>query len=197
MNLLAWVALISCREFEKKLPFYFYSQTQMTIENLALCRKYVVSAETCRDSGQPQVIDSLLEWRVAYSRMSKSRICCRPGLNHSHLPQALPLHSKMWFNLSDVNDTGVTLCYCSILYIRLVTATNTEWGATGVCSCCSTAAYEAHRLRDTSACSATAALIMAETLTVCCLSMLGPHFHSHYLQYPKPLTSLCVDRRRV
>lgn len=78
-----------------------------------------------------------------------------------------------------------------------ITATNTEWGATGVCSCCSTTAYEAHRLRDTSACSATAALIMAETLTVCCLSMLGPHFHSHYLQYPKPLTSLCVDKRRV
>lgn len=38
---------------------------------------------------------------------------------------------------------------------------------------------------------------MAETLAVCCLSMLCPHDHSHYLQYPKPLTSLCLHRRRV
>ena len=74
---------------------------------------------------------------------------------------------------------------------------NTEWGVTGgASSCCWTAACEAQRLWDTSACSATAALIMAETLTVCCLSMLGPHFHSHYLQYPKPLTFLCLVRRR-
>lgn len=88
------------------------------------------------------------------------------------------------------------LLQCPLHLSGCITATNTEWGATGVCSCCSTTAYEAHRLRDTSACSATAALITAETLTVCCLSMLGPHFHSHYLQYPKPLTSLCMYRWR-
>lgn len=50
---------------------------------------------------------------------------------------------------------------------------------------CSVIACKAQRLWDTSACSATAALITAETLTVCHVSMLGPHFHSRYLQYPK------------
>lgn len=115
--------------------------------------------------------------------------CCRPGLNNSHLPYALPLHSEVWHSPSDTNDAGVTslsVAAVSSSHPRgRVTATNTEWGATGVCGRCSTTAYEAQRLWDTSACSATAALIMAETLTVCCLSMLGPHFHSRYLQYLK------------
>lgn len=70
------------------------------ITNCSITQKkiyiYIVSAEACRDSGQPQAIDVLLEWCVAYSRMSKSRICCRSGLSNSHLPYALPLHSKMW-----------------------------------------------------------------------------------------------------
>lgn len=59
------------------------------------------------------------------------------------------------------------------------------WQNGGATVVCSATAYKAQRLWDTSACSATAALITAETLTVCHISMLGPHFHSRYLQYPK------------
>lgn len=62
---------------------------------------------------------------------------------------------------------------------------------------CSAAAYRAQRLGDTSACSATAALITAETLTVCHVSMLGPHTHSCYLQYLKiSYIFLPVQRRK-
>lgn len=120
MNLLAWVVLISCWEFERVAFLLLQPNTNCSIKNVTLHKKYFLSAKSCWDSGQPQVIDLLFEWCVAYSRMSKSHICCRPGLNHSHLPQAQPLHSKMWFNLSDVKATGVALCYCSVLYIRLV-----------------------------------------------------------------------------
>lgn len=107
---LAWSLVENPKKNFKKLPLNFHSQTQICcITNMAQGRKLVFSAEVCRDSGQPQVIDSLHEWCVAYSRMSKSRICCRPGLNNSHFLYALPLHSKMWVSWSDANDTGVTL----------------------------------------------------------------------------------------
>lgn len=70
----------------------------------------------------------------------------------------------------------------------------TEGSATVVCSA---TAYKAQRLWDTSACSATAALITAETLTVCHVSMLGPHFHSHYLQYPNISDIFLLGKRSV
>lgn len=109
---LAWSPVVNLQ----MLPFYYHSQTQIG--------KSAVSADTYGDSGQLQVTDLLLEWCVAYSRMSKSRICCRPGLNSSHLPYSLPLHSKMWHSRLDVNYAGVTLLrlysYCSVVYIHVV-----------------------------------------------------------------------------
>lgn len=71
-----------------------------------------------------------------------------------------------------------------------ITATP-EWGATGTCFRWTTA-YKAQRLWDASSCSATAALITAETLMLCCLSMLGPHFGSHYLQYSESQVFFCL-----
>lgn len=201
MNLLAWVGLISCCE---KVAFLLSAKHNLHHKKWHWWEKYVLSAEVGRDSGQLQVID-LPEWCVAYSWMSKSHICCRPGLNNSHFAYTLPLHSKVRLNLLNVDSMEVTLpllvCVelplCWLHLSRCITATDTEWGATRLCGWFSTEAHEAQRLWETPACSATAALIMAETLTVCWLSMLGPHFHSHYLQYPKPLTSFCLGRRRV
>lgn len=123
MNLLARVGLISCCEFEKCCLLLSQPNTialSKKKKKVALGRKYVVSAEACRDSGQPQVIDVLLEWCVAYSRMSKSRICCRRGRDNLHFPHAPPLHSKMWQNWSDVNDNGVPLLCCSVVCIHVV-----------------------------------------------------------------------------
>lgn len=60
----------------------------------------------------------------------------------------------------------------------------------------SATAYKAQRLWDRSACSATAALITAETLTVCHVSMLGPHLRSCYLQYPEISDIFLPGQRR-
>lgn len=85
---------------------------------------------------------------------------------------------------------------CAQIHVVLSLLQTLNGVQTGVCRGCSTTAYKAQRLWDTSACSATAALITAETLTMCCLSMLGPHFHSYSLQYPKSLTFFCLERGR-
>lgn len=143
-------------------------------EKVALGRKYVVSAEACRDSGQPQAIDVLLEWCVAYSRMSKSRICCRPGLNNNaHLPDALLLHSKMWRNRSDPHPRGC------------ITPTNTEWGATG-----SVAPLLDHSLRSTEA------LRHICMFSHCCINY-GWNTDSVLLIYARPtlpLTLLAISK---
>lgn len=143
-------------------------------------RTSVDSAEARGDSVQPRAIDVLLDWRVARSRMSKSRICCRPGPNNSHPPP--PPLWRPATQLTDVKpEREQSLCVC-ILEVASA-ATNTERGRGGTAELLLDPKQQ--RLWDTSACSATAALIMAETLTVCCLSMLGPTL---------PLTLLAISQ---
>lgn len=138
MNLSAQVDLISCSEIQNVAFLLSQPNTNCSFKRHCQLR---VSVEA-RDLGQPQVIDLLPELRVASSRMSKSRICCRLGLNTSSLPPALPLHLNVRHNRPDVNDIVVLRTHpCGF-----VTATNTEWGATGVCRGCSTTAYKAQRL---------------------------------------------------
>lgn len=98
----------------------------------------------------------------------------RPGPSNSHLSRAsattlrgvtqlVACRSRRWRGVLPAHRCGLS------------TATNTERGRGGsVCGCCSATACEAQRLWDTSACSATAALITAETLTVCCLIYARP-----------------------
>lgn len=159
------------------LPSYYHSQTQIALWKCGTW-KYVVSAEACGGSGQPQVMGLLLEWCVAYSWMSKSCICCRPGLNNSHLPCALPLALKGVTQPVGFRPSGSNFSvsvYTSMWFYH----SSKHWMGCNR----SVSLLLDHSLQSTEAlrhntCSATAALITAETLTVCCLSMLGPHFYS-------------------
>ena len=61
----------------------------------------------CRDPGQLQVRDLLLEWRVADSWMWKSPVCCRPGQQQLTPPwHPATIRSKTWLSRLDVDNVG-------------------------------------------------------------------------------------------
>lgn len=124
----------------------------------------------CGGLGQPQAIDVLDEW--LWPKSLRVTFAAGPGPNLSICACALK-HWKTCHNLSDVDDRVVH----TLIVSQTLNGAPQQGGRPSPC--------EAQRLWHTSACSATAALNTAETLTVCCFSMLSPHFHSHYLQYPK------------
>lgn len=98
------------------LPSYYRSQTQIARWNRGT-GKCVVSAETCRDSGQPQVMGLLHEWCVACSWMSKSCICCRFGLNNAHNFLVLcHSHTKVWLTWPDVYNSRVNFRVCAEIW---------------------------------------------------------------------------------
>lgn len=152
-----------------------------------------------RDSSQLHVMDLLAEWCVVHiPDVGDSYLfaalntppwwCCtltrvlRPSpLNPQYSPRFWPTRQKALWPRKRLCLHGWTENPAGLRSGSWHPAI-TERSATVVCSA---TACKAQRLWDTSACSATAALITAETLTVCHVSMLGPHFHSRYLQYPK------------
>lgn len=110
------VGLISCCENERVAFLLSQPNTDSSINSTG---KYVASVEFCRNSGQPWVWDFLLEWFVAYSRMSKSWNCCRPSVHNFHTPHALK-YTQRCDNQSGYKVAGVTRCYSGIFCLLVV-----------------------------------------------------------------------------
>lgn len=160
-----------------KRCLFFNSRSQTHVRSLQGREgEHVVRVQ---HSGQPRAVEARYRRDARGLRVARSE------------PPSRPAH---WCD--SAHDTAATLCPprargSSHSYTHTHTL---KWGAAGARS--RTAADGAPRRGGTSACSATAALITAGTLAVCRWSKPRPHFHSHYSQYPKPLTSFCLAGRR-
>lgn len=171
--------------------------------------------KTCqhRDSSQLQVMDLLYEWCVVHIRdVGESYLFA--GLNTPPLrcysltrvsrPGPLKLQSSRGFSILPgrklLHQGKLDPRWCLCVRGRAENPMGSRIGSRhpaitegSAMVVCSATAYKAQRLWDTSACSATAALITAETLTVCHVSMLGPHSHSH----PKNSDIFLLGKRSV